>query len=109
MQTFELADLIERHHASKGPWLEFLRTESLSMGIYELEAGAADPQQPHGEDEVYFVLEGQAHIEIDGEHRPVQPGSVLFVGAKVPHRFHSIVDSLRVLVFFAPAEGSNTS
>lgn len=109
MQAYELADLIEQRQNSNGPWLEFLRRESLSMGLYELAAGATDPQQPHGEDEVYFVLAGQAQIEVNGEHRLVQPGSVLFVGAKVPHRFYSIVDNLRVLVFFAPAEGSNAT
>jgi mannose-6-phosphate isomerase-like protein (cupin superfamily) len=109
MHAFELADLIEQHRNSGGPWLEFLRTTSLSMGLYELETGAADPQQPHGEDEVYFVLAGKAHIEVAGDHRPVQPGSLIFVRAKVPHRFHSVVESLRVLVFFAPAEGSNTT
>lgn len=109
MQAYELAELVKQHQSSDGPWLEFLRTASLSMGLYELAAGATDPQQPHTEDEVYYVLAGRAMIEVDSEHRPVGPGSVVFVGAKVPHRFHSIVDSLRVLVFFAPPEGSNAT
>ena len=109
MQAFELADLLAQRAATAGPWLEFLRTESLSVGLYELAAGAIDRQQPHTEDEVYYVLQGRATIEVDGEPRVVQAGSLIFVGATVPHRFHTIIDDLRVLVFFAPPEGSHST
>jgi hypothetical protein len=30
----------------------------------------------------------------------------VYVGATVPHRFHDIEEQLRLLVFFAPPEGS---
>ncbi|MEZ4734758.1 MAG: hypothetical protein R3E79_47305 [Caldilineaceae bacterium] len=40
------------------------------------------------------------------EDRPVQAGSLVYVAAQVEHRFHSIAETLQVLVFFAPAEGS---
>ena len=109
MQAFELMELVAQRAASGGPWLEFLRTESLSVGIYELAAGAVDPQQPHREDEVYYVLAGRGVIDVGGAARTVAPGSLVFVGASVPHRFHSISEDLRVLVFFAPPEGSQST
>jgi len=34
---------------------------------------------------------------------------VLFVPARVEHRFHSITEDLVVLVVFAPAEGSRAA
>jgi mannose-6-phosphate isomerase-like protein (cupin superfamily) len=74
------------------------------MGLYVLLAGGVDPQQPHTEDEVYYVMRGQATIRVGEEDRPVGPGAVVFVAAQVPHRFHSITEELVVLVFFAPAE-----
>ena len=40
------------------------------------------------------------------EDREVQAGSVVYVAKTVEHRFHSIEEELRVLVFFAPAEYS---
>jgi mannose-6-phosphate isomerase-like protein (cupin superfamily) len=86
------------------PYLEFLRRDSMSCGLYVLEAGAADPQDPHQQDEVYVVLEGRATLAVAGQDRPVGPGSVVFVGRTVPHRFHGITERLSVLVFFAPAE-----
>jgi mannose-6-phosphate isomerase-like protein (cupin superfamily) len=106
LQAFETTELQRQRQASDGPWIEFLRVPSLSMGLYELSAGGADPQQPHTEDEVYYVVRGSATINVAGEDRPVQAGSIIFVGAHVPHRFHSIRQDLSVLVFFAPAEYS---
>jgi mannose-6-phosphate isomerase-like protein (cupin superfamily) len=85
-------------------YLEFLRRDALSCGLYVLEAGADDPQEPHREDEVYLVVEGRARLEAAGQDRPVGPGSVVFVARAVPHRFHDIAERLSVLVFFAPAE-----
>jgi len=57
------------------------------LSVYELPAGAHDPQQPHGEDEVYYVVAGRAKLDVDGEQRPVSPGDVVFVAAEVPHKF----------------------
>ena len=85
-------------------YLEFLRRPSMSCGLYVLEAGATDPQEPHQEDEVYVVLDGRAMITVAGQDQPVGPGSVVFVARTAPHRFHDITQRLSVLVFFAPAE-----
>lgn len=106
MDAFELNDLCTQRAASEKLYLEFLRVPSLSMGLYELAAGSTDPQQPHAEDEVYYVAAGRAQIRVDGEDRPVAAGSIVYVGAGVEHRFHSIEEDLSILVFFAPAEYS---
>jgi mannose-6-phosphate isomerase-like protein (cupin superfamily) len=106
MQAFELATIATQRSATGGPWLEFLRSASLSVGLYALAAGSVDGQQPHTEDEVYYVVAGEAQIQVAGEDRAVGPGSLVFVAAQVPHRFHTIRQDLQVLVFFAPPEGS---
>lgn len=106
MQAFELAALLRQHQNDGGNWSEFLRVPALSVGIYTLPAGSVDPQSPHSEDEVYYVLSGRAAIRVGDEDRPVQAGSLVYVPAFVDHRFHSIGEDLSILVFFAPAEGS---
>ena len=63
-----------------------------------------DPQTPHAEDEVYYVISGRATVRVDGRDSPVGAGSVVFVGRRVEHRFHSITERLELLVVFAPAE-----
>ena len=90
-------------------YLEFLSVLDLSMGLYVLPAGGTDPQSPHTEDEVYYVVSGKAQITVADESHDVQAGSVVYVEKNVAHHFHSIEEELQVLVFFAPAEYSNKS
>ena len=107
MRAFEISKLVEELRQSGERYLEFLRVPSLSVGIYALPAGGVDPQQPHTEDEVYTVVGGRGMIRVGEEDRAVAPGSIVFVKASVEHRFHSIEEDLTLLVFFAPAEGTN--
>ena len=107
MRAFEISKLVEELRQSGERYLEFLRVPSLSAGIYALPAGGVDPPQPHTEDEVYTVVGGRGAIRVGEEDRAVAPGSIVFVKASVEHRFHSIEEDLTLLVFFAPAEGTN--
>ena len=107
MNTFQLSDLISQQNDSNKLYLEFLKVPDLSMGLYVLPAGGTDPQSPHTEDEVYYVVSGRAMIKVADEDRDVQAGSIVYVAKNVEHRFHSIEEELTVLVFFAPAEYSN--
>jgi mannose-6-phosphate isomerase-like protein (cupin superfamily) len=109
MQAFELTQLISQRQASNKAYLEFLKVPDLSMGLYVLPMGGVDPQLPHSEDEVYYVVNGKAQIKVADEDRAVQAGSVVYVEKNVEHRFHSIEQDLTLLVFFAPAEYSNKS
>lgn len=107
MDAFELPQLIAERARSGKPYLEFLRVPDLSAGLYRLPAGGTDPQSPHTEDEVYYVVSGRAQIRVAEEDRVVQAGSVVYVAKNAEHRFHSIEAELTVLVFFAPAEYTN--
>lgn len=107
MQAFELVQLISQQQFSDKPYLEFLRVPDLSMGLYVLPAGGTDPQSPHMEDEVYYVVSGKAKIKVGEEDRDVSTGSIVYVSKNMEHRFHSIEEKLKVLVFFAPAEYLN--
>ena len=107
MDAFELAQLIAECSQSGSEYLEFIRKPSLSVGLYMLSAGAIDQQEPHTEDEVYYIVRGRGSIRVDKESQPVEAGSVVFVQANVEHRFHTITEDLTILVFFAPAEYTN--
>ncbi len=106
MQAFKLSDLIAARQRSETSYYEFLRVHDMSTGLYQLAAGSADLQQPHTEDELYYVVQGRAQIRVGDEDAPVESGSLVFVAANVEHRFHTITEDLTVLVFFAPAEYS---
>jgi mannose-6-phosphate isomerase-like protein (cupin superfamily) len=107
MQAHELTELISQRADSNRLYLEFLKVPDLSVGLYVLSAGGTDPQSPHTEDGVYYVVSGKAQITVADESRSVQAGSIVYVEKNVAHHFHSIEEELTVLVFFAPAEYSN--
>lgn len=105
MKAFELEDLLRSTKASGQRYYEFLRVPAMSIGIYAPTVKSGDPQKPHKQDEVYYVLSGVASIEVEGEKQPVNAGSVVYVPALAKHRFVDITEDLEILVFFAPAEG----
>jgi mannose-6-phosphate isomerase-like protein (cupin superfamily) len=105
MKTFlDLTGLEHERLLAGKSYLEFLRVEAMSAGVYVLEAGAEDLQSPHQQDEIYYVISGTAHMQVGEEDEAVSPGTVIFVPAKVKHHFHDISEKLTLLVFFAPAE-----
>ena len=75
---FHLDDL-ERARAAQGKrYLEFLRVPAMSAGVYVLPQGGTDPQKPHREDELYYVIRGRARMKIGhspSEDAEVQAGS----------------------------------
>jgi len=107
MQAYELSKLISKRESRDKLNLEFLKVPDLSMGLYVLPSGGVDPQLPHTEDEVYYVVSGRAQIKAAGENRDVREGSIVYVAKNVEHRFHSIekerraefIEALTVIVF----------
>ena len=74
MDVFDMTDLLSQRAASGQLYLEFFEAPTMSIGVYELAAGSVDPQQPHTEDEVYYVVGGRGQVRIDGEDREISAG-----------------------------------
>jgi len=106
MDLIDVSKLIAQRDLGQHTYEEFFRAETLSIGLSVWPAGSVDGQRPHAEDEVYYVVAGRGRIRVAAEDAPVQPGSVVFVAAGVEHRFHSIEETLHVLVFWAPPHHS---
>lgn len=101
---FRLNDIDAQRIKAGKLYREFLRVPSMSAGLYVLPAGGDDPQRPHHQDEMYYVVRGRARFRAGNEDTQVSQGSVLFVAAGLDHRFYDIEEELAVLVFFSPAE-----
>ena len=104
MELHRLADLLTQQSAKGKPYLEFLRSSDLSVGLYVLHVGDIDRQRPHREGEVYVVISGGASFTAGEETRDAGPGDVIYVAKEVPHRFHDIIEDMQLIVVFAPAE-----
>jgi mannose-6-phosphate isomerase-like protein (cupin superfamily) len=108
MDAWELDELEAAREAKGTPYHEFISVPDLSGGLYVLEPGVPDLQSPHTEDELYVVMSGRGRITVGDEVRDIRPGTVVFVGAGVTHRFHDIEERLVLVVAFGPAEYSRT-
>jgi mannose-6-phosphate isomerase-like protein (cupin superfamily) len=105
-QIFKLEEVPRAAKTSAAVYREIIRRPSLSAGVYVIPPNASDSQSPHNEDEVYVVLRGRARFRCGDSTSMVEPGDLLFVKAREPHKFEEVTDELVLAVFFAPPEGS---
>jgi mannose-6-phosphate isomerase-like protein (cupin superfamily) len=101
---FHIDDLDSSRAKSGKLYFEFVRVPAMSAGVYFVPKGGIDPQKPHREDEMYYVVRGSARMQIGADHAEVSAGSIIFVEAELEHRFYDVNEDLELLVFFAPAE-----
>ncbi len=82
---------------------------AIEHGTMSLEVFAPrgqDKQQPHSQDELYFVAGGSAIFLHAGERLRVAPGDALFVPAGDPHHFEQMsTDFVTWVVFWGPKGG----
>lgn len=104
LHVFLAGDLVAANAASDKRYTEFLRVPAMSAGIYALPAGSEDLQQPHAQDEIYYVLRGRSKFVCEGEVIDAQPGAFIYVAARADHRFFDIEEDLEIIVLFAPEE-----
>lgn len=107
--AFDLRVLLDQLAADRHDFAAFFRApgDTLSLTVARWPAGSIDDQQPHTEDEVYYVAAGRGVLTIADETVPVGPGSVAFVAAGAAHSFGEISEDLEVLVFWSPARHTN--
>jgi mannose-6-phosphate isomerase-like protein (cupin superfamily) len=98
---FDIAAARERLSA-KGGYEIVHESAGVEIGVYVLVAPEPDRQQPHADDEVYVVLDGQGTLEIEGASVELHPGNAVFVPAGAEHRFVGY-EQLSVLVVFEKA------
>jgi mannose-6-phosphate isomerase-like protein (cupin superfamily) len=64
-----------------------------------------DLQQPHKQDELYFIQSGTGRIDINGQKFDAAVGDAFFVAAGVAHRFEGFSDDFVTWVVFYGPEG----
>jgi mannose-6-phosphate isomerase-like protein (cupin superfamily) len=82
-----------------GYFIDFISTKGIQAGIIRLHADETVTQGPHTVDEVYYVIEGNGFIRLDGKDQQIREGTSIFVPAKADHRFHGNKQDL--VIFYA--------
>ncbi|MBI1848656.1 MAG: cupin domain-containing protein [Candidatus Rokubacteria bacterium] len=79
-------------------------TSRALLDLYCLEPG--QEQKPHahdGQDKIYFVLDGQARVTLDGREDTLEPGEAVVAASGVSHGIRNATDRrLLVLVVVTP-------
>jgi mannose-6-phosphate isomerase-like protein (cupin superfamily) len=81
-------------------FLDVFNNKGVDLGILRLRKGETDTQLPHSVNEVYFIVEGNGFIEMEGKLKPVKKADFIFVSANVQHRFIVDDEDLVVIYFF---------
>jgi mannose-6-phosphate isomerase-like protein (cupin superfamily) len=100
-QAYSLGKALAEREKSARVVYNIMRVPSMRLLIYALAVGEEDKQTPHEEDEIYYVVKGNATLRVEDQEFPVEPGSILYVPAHAVHKFHSITEALETLVFFS--------
>jgi mannose-6-phosphate isomerase-like protein (cupin superfamily) len=76
-----------------------------TMSVEVFAPKGIDIQQPHKQDELYFIQGGTGRIDINGQKFDAAAGDAFFVAAGVEHRFESFSDDFVTWVVFYGPEG----
>ena len=81
-----------------------VRHGTMRTGLYT--PAGTDPQEPHDQDEIYIIHSGQGRFRRGSESIDVKPGDILFVPARMEHRFEDFSDGFKAwVVFWGPSGG----
>ena len=82
---------------------ETVGAKQLEVLIGEIERGrGALPHAHPGIEQVCYLLEGAAHVEVGGETFDLAPGEACFFPADTPHVFTATSERAKVMVIYAP-------
>ena len=101
---FNLKDNLDKIKKSDSYFHTFINRDSLAAGILMLKPGEEDTQEPHENDEVYFIISGNGFLKIKNNDYEISKDKLFFVGKDVPHYFHSNTKELKVLYFFGGSD-----
>lgn len=86
------------------PFVRMMAGGSMTVEVYAPQG--TDLQQPHAQDELYFIHTGTGQLLINGQRFDAQVGDAFFVAAGVEHRFENFSqDFVSWVVFYGPQGG----
>jgi mannose-6-phosphate isomerase-like protein (cupin superfamily) len=104
-RIYELGKVLSGLEDSKEDYyVDFLNTKNFKAGIIRLRKDQEDTQSTHSVDEIYYVIEGEGFIRIDGKNHNIRQGTSIFIEANVKHNFHGNPRDLVVLYVLSKDE-----
>jgi mannose-6-phosphate isomerase-like protein (cupin superfamily) len=89
------------------PFVTMMAGGTMSVEVFAPKG--ADLQQPHTQDELYFVHSGTGQIIINGQRFDAAAGDAFFVAAGAAHHFENFSnDFVTWVIFYGPQGGEKT-
>lgn len=98
--NFNVDKYIEKIRNGNNYFHTFINRETLAAGVLVLQPGEEDTQEPHQNDEVYFILQGDGFLRIKEKDFPVSKNKIYFVRKNIEHYFHGNSKELVAMYFF---------
>jgi mannose-6-phosphate isomerase-like protein (cupin superfamily) len=106
-----IADALKRlpaaptdRYPAGAPFVTMMAGGTMSVEVFAPKT--ADLQEPHRQDELYFIQSGTGELVINGQRFDAATGDAFFVAAGVAHRFENFSeDFVTWVVFYGPQGG----
>jgi mannose-6-phosphate isomerase-like protein (cupin superfamily) len=85
------------------PFVTMMAGGTMSLEVFAPKG--EDLQQPHAQDELYFIHSGTGQIVINGQLFDCAAGDAFFAAAGVEHRFENFSDDFVTWVVFYGKQG----
>ena len=96
--TSKIIDMLK----ARDDWCDtFIDKSNMAVGVLRLKPNQDDPQMPHAYDEIYYIIQGDGYLKLNGKDIKLKQGMVIFVPAYAEHKFHSNSKELIALYVFA--------
>jgi len=99
MQYIDLSK-IEWKEPVAGFKARFVHSANMTLGYFDIEAGASLPEHSHPHEQVTNVIKGEFELTVDGEAKKIRPGSVVIIPSDAVHSGRAITNCRLVEVFY---------
>jgi quercetin dioxygenase-like cupin family protein len=76
-----------------------IHTENLTVAYFNIKAGSILPEHSHPHEQLTHVLQGQLEINIEGDIKIVEAGTVAVIPSNKKHSGRAITDCMALDVF----------
>ena len=98
MQKISFAEAVARLMSSNTDYMRLFGKDAFDVGIYR--PVRVDKQTPHTRDELYIIAAGTGDFTCGGATSSFATGDVIFVPARVEHRFLKFSPDFATWVLF---------
>jgi mannose-6-phosphate isomerase-like protein (cupin superfamily) len=82
-------------------------TKGMTVGIAEVPPGGSGTAHWHSQAEVYYILLGHGHMDIDDISYPVQQDDAIYVPGNAKHNIFNKSDAVLKILYIFPTDSLN--